>query len=410
MSWYALRRLTFPALLFLGAAIGLRSVSALSSPYQLLLNWLPIVTFGGAIALSVYFNNARRFTGALLLLVMYLVIQSQLQVPLEDPRALVIYSMLSIAVPVVGALVLFMHEPALKGRNGMLLASLMPLLVVSGWLVQQFYSGPAAAFVEAWLPIRGLPGSMLSLAAIGCFALVIAAAFWILVERDDENAAAILGSMLFAMITLAHLGRPKISAIMLGAAGLSQIASLVRSSFDMAFCDELTGLLGRRAFNDRLKSLGRRYAIAMVDVDHFKQFNDTYGHDVGDDVLKMVARQIDRVRGGGTAYRYGGEEFSVIFPGKDADHCEAFLEEIRRNVERYHLALRDTKKREIPEKEAQRRRGRRVKGRGEQSVSVTISIGLAEPDDTHAMPEDVVKAADEALYRAKQSGRNQIAY
>jgi len=410
MSWYPLRRLIFPLLLFIGAVVFLRSVSELSAPYQLLLNWLPIVTFSGAIALSVYFNNARRFTGALLLLVMYLVIQSQLQMSVVAPRALVIYSMLSIAVPLVGALVLFMHEPALKGRKGMLLASVMPLLVVSGWIVLEYFPNPAAAFVREWMPIHGLPGSMLSLAAIGSFALAIAAAFWLLVERDDENAAAILASLMFAMMTLAHLGRPKISAILLGVAGLSQIASLIRSSFDMAYRDELTGILGRRAFNDRLKVLGRRYTIAMLDVDHFKQFNDTYGHDVGDDVLKMVARQIGRVRGGGTAYRYGGEEFCVIFPGKDAEHCEAFLEEVRRNVERYKLALRDTKQREIPDKTAKQRRGRRKSGRDANSVSVTISIGLAERDGKQAAPEDVIKAADAALYRAKKAGRNQIAY
>jgi len=193
---------------------------------------------------------------------------------------------------------------------------------------------------------------------------------------------------------------------MLGAAGLSLIMSLVRSSYDMAFRDELTGLLGRRALADRFKELGGHYVIAMVDVDHFKKFNDTWGHDVGDDVLKMVAQRIDRVGGGGTAYRYGGEEFAIVFAGKDVKECEPHLQAVRRAVGRYRLALRDLKGRKISKEEAAARRGRRKQPRAAKSVSVTVSIGVAERDEQRAKPEDVITAADAALYRAKQKGRN----
>jgi len=75
-------------------------------------------------------------------------------------------------------------------------------------------------------------------------------------------------------------------------------------------------LPSRRALIERLPSLGRRYTVAMVDVDHFKNFNDTYGHDAGDQVLRMVASRLGEVSGGGTAFRYGGEEFTILFPGK----------------------------------------------------------------------------------------------
>jgi GGDEF domain-containing protein len=119
----------------------------------------------------------------------------------------------------------------------------------------------------------------------------------------------------------------------------------------------------------------------------------------------MVAMHIDRVGGGGTAYRYGGEEFSVVFPGADLEDCEPHLEQVRRAVGRYRLALRDVKGREVPEKVGKQRRGRRKHPR-ENSVSVTISIGVAERTDRTPTPEDVIKAADEALYRAKEKGRN----
>jgi len=76
--------------------------------------------------------------------------------------------------------------------------------------------------------------------------------------------------------------------------------------------------------------MGRRYVIAMLDVDHFKSFNDTYGHDVGDQVLKMVAAKINGVKGGGKPFRYGGEEFTVIFPRRRLAEAIPHLEEVRK--------------------------------------------------------------------------------
>ncbi|MBD9413860.1 GGDEF domain-containing protein [Pseudomonas sp. PDM16] len=91
---------------------------------------------------------------------------------------------------------------------------------------------------------------------------------------------------------------------------LMLVAAVVHEAYQMAYRDELTGLPGRRALNDRLDRLGRNYVIAMADVDHFKKFNDTHGHDVGDQVLRLVASQLRRIGGGGKAYRFGGEEFT----------------------------------------------------------------------------------------------------
>lgn len=102
---------------------------------------------------------------------------------------------------------------------------------------------------------------------------------------------------------------------------LMLVAAVAHEAYQMAFRDELTGLPGRRALNERLQRLGRDYVIAMVDVDHFKKFNDTHGHDVGDQVLRLVASQLRKVGGGGKAYRYGGEEFTLLFPGKSLEQC-----------------------------------------------------------------------------------------
>src|SRR5215475_3125232 len=100
----------------------------------------------------------------------------------------------------------------------------------------------------------------------------------------------------------------------MGTAGLIVAAAIVENSYRLAYHDELTLLPGRRAFNEAVMHLEHPFVIAAVDIDHFKSFNDTHGHDTGDQVLKLVAARLAEVGGGGRAFRYGGEEFTVIFP------------------------------------------------------------------------------------------------
>ena len=187
------------------------------------------------------------------------------------------------------------------------------------------------------------------------------------------------------------------------AAGVILVAALLQESHQLAFRDPLTGLPGRRALEERLRALGGHYAIAMVDVDHFKKFNDTHGHDIGDQVLKLVGGRLSQAAKGGVAYRYGGEEFSVLFPGASVDEAARELEDVRNSIETYKMAVRSPDR---PKKsdEGAKHRG---EGRTEQMLSVTVSIGVAGPKDG-ATPQQVIKAADEALYRAKQGGRNRV--
>ena len=171
----------------------------------------------------------------------------------------------------------------------------------------------------------------------------------------------------------------------------------------MAYRDDLTGLQSRRALNEQLTGLGKRYAVAMVDIDHFKRFNDTYGHDVGDQVLSMVASRLERVSGGGRPFRYGGEEFTILFPRKKGAEVLPHLEDLRKSIAGYKLWLRSPDR---PKKGSEGEKQRGGRG-GEISVSVTVSIGAADSDDGHT-PSEVIGSADKALYRAKHKGRNQV--
>ena len=179
-------------------------------------------------------------------------------------------------------------------------------------------------------------------------------------------------------------------------------AAVSHEAYQMAFRDELTGLPGRRALNERMQRLGRNYVLAMTDVDHFKKFNDTHGHDVGDQVLRLVASKLSKVTGGGRAYRYGGEEFCLVFAGKTLEECIPHLEAVREMIANYAIQLRNQESRPQDDQQGRQRRG--TSGNG--SVSVTVSIGVCERQVEHRTPEEVLKAADQALYAAKGAGRN----
>src|SRR5207247_4379588 len=126
----------------------------------------------------------------------------------------------------------------------------------------------------------------------------------------------------------------------MGAAGLILVSSIVENSYLLAYPDELTGLRDRRAFNDELLHLEKPYAIAAVDIDHFKSFNDTYGHETGDQVLRMVAARLAHVSGGGQAYRVGGEEFSIVVPGRTMEEVIPHGQLLSKTLEAQPVHLR----------------------------------------------------------------------
>jgi diguanylate cyclase (GGDEF)-like protein len=167
------------------------------------------------------------------------------------------------------------------------------------------------------------------------------------------------------------------------------------------YLDELTEIPGRRAFEESLRRLGKYYAIAMVDVDHFKHFNDRYGHQVGDQILRFIAARLKKVPFG-QAFRYGGEEFVLVMPGRRMRGIISLLNEVRRSIEESRFTIRGGNR----PLQKPRRKDRPSGGR--KQVAVTVSIGVARKGPLHPTPESVVKAADEALYRAKQMGRNRI--
>ena len=171
--------------------------------------------------------------------------------------------------------------------------------------------------------------------------------------------------------------------------------------------DSLTGLanhghfwstLGREF--ERAYRHGRSISVALLDIDHFKRFNDTYGHDVGDQLLRMVGFKLAALTGGGTAFRYGGEEFTLLFRGKHPDQAMPHIEAVWKSIHSTPFTIRVLGPRTEPRKSEPA-----PETRERQKVRVTVSIGVAGS----RAPREVVAEADGALYRAKDAGRNRIA-
>jgi GGDEF domain-containing protein len=215
-------------------------------------------------------------------------------------------------------------------------------------------------------------------------------------------------------------GSGRIPASYFAAAAFILVGAVVEKSYLLAYHDELTALPSRRAFNDALLRLTPPYSIAVADIDHFKRCNDTHGHDTGDQVLRLVASRLARVSAGGQAYRCGGEEFVILFPGKTAADVLEPLENLRRDIESSKLRLRGPDRRQQsrgPDRRNQRARGRLETGRAirqlshpqsASEISVTVSIGVATSTTEKYPAREIVHAADKALYRAKSAGRNRI--
>lgn len=164
---------------------------------------------------------------------------------------------------------------------------------------------------------------------------------------------------------------------------------------EQAIRDRLTGLYNRRHLDDQLpveferaRRKGQPVCLAMVDIDHFKHFNDDFGHEAGDEVLRAIGRYLrESLRRVDLVFRYGGEEFTVILSEADAAGARARLEAIREGA-----------------------KGLSVWYGGEKLPTPSLSVGVAFSDAEHPDPESLIRAADRALYRAKDLGRDRVEY
>jgi len=364
----------------------------------------PYFTLGVGLLVSLAFKRGRAVFAVLSLMLAYAGFRMFLGGGADAFTAKTVYAALCIFVPFNLALLSVVRERGALNPYG---ARRLGLLVAEMGITAAIVLGDHQAFSESlYRPLfadaaaAGSPIPQLGLAtmavalmvAVICAvvrASVIEAAFAVTVVAFAASCNGVVSSDVFAWLTTA---------------GVIVTAAVLQDSYRLAFRDELTGLPGRRVLNERLMSLEGNYSIAMLDVDHFKAFNDTWGHDVGDQVLKLVASRLRRVGGGGKAYRYGGEEFAIVFLGRRVLEVLPRIEALRKDIEAYEMQIRAANRPRSTEAGA-------VRSAADAApiwVTVRVSIGVAEKSERLATPDAVIKAADEALYRAKSAGRNRV--
>lgn len=394
-----------PLTVLCAAFFFLQKIPTLSPAHRELLLIAPYLAAVTGMFLAVHFHRGRPFTALLLITIFYYAYRTYLQEGISGFAPQGIYFGLTLLVPINFVLLALMRERGVFSTAGRLRFGFIAAQAAAVWLVfRHYFEDILPLFTRVLVPWGALdsillPQPLLAFSLISFLLIAVLSA-----RRQTPIESGLSGALLALGIVAAKISSPDIPATFCAAAGLIITFSILQDSYNMAFRDDLTGIPSRRALNENLHGIGRRYVIAMLDVDHFKRFNDTHGHDVGDQVLKMVAKKMLSVGGNGKAFRYGGEEFTILFPGKRIADALPHLENVRKSIEEYRMALRSDDR----PKDATQGEGKRGSRSGANEVSVTISIGVAESGEGHGSSAAVMKAADKALYRAKNKGRNQV--
>jgi diguanylate cyclase len=210
-----------------------------------------------------------------------------------------------------------------------------------------------------------------------------------------QDIREVVGEIVERTKTLGHFGKSFSNKLKEATHALETLKKDFEQVKTEATIDPLTGVANRKLFNNTLSSLTEEavkdnfpLSLLLIDIDHFKRFNDEHGHLIGDEVLKFVAKKIrDLVKGGDLVARFGGEEFTVILPETALEGARIVGENIRKFFAKSSLKTKTTSL---------------VLG----NITVSIGISTFRPGDS---PEAMIRRSDQALYAAKKAGRNRIA-
>ena len=237
----------------------------------------------------------------------------------------------------------------------------------------------------------GIPSSIWPLPEmilIPFFAFILVTTFWVNRSlRIFSNSLVLCSFPIFVSEIYANHAGMILTCYM--TMGSVLLFSVLRMYWNRVYMDELTSLPNRRALDEKLQNMDGEYLIAMVDIDKFKDCNDNYGHTEGDNVLRCVAGHLEK-HTRGRVFRYGGEEFTLIFENGNKDEIVNLINNMRESLADRKFFLRGKDKTEA------------------ENVQLTISIGLAESSESMPVAQQVIEAADQALLKAKEEGRNRL--
>jgi diguanylate cyclase (GGDEF)-like protein len=378
------------------------AVHHLVVPLHSALPFVPYFLVIAGLVLAWGYHNGREFSLFLTLGISYWALRNYIWLPnLHINEQSILFACLSLLIP----LNFLVH--AVMPDRGVLrwqIAKRLGIIVVQIAPVVWWLKHPDGALQDAlryalwnnpWP--KAITLSQPGIVTLGLAIIVLLAQ---LIRHGNVLHGGVIMALVGAMMGLNSVGHPTTSILYFSIASASLLTAIVLNSYNLAYLDELTRLPARRALKQQLLALPKHYCIAMVDIDHFKKFNDTFGHDVGDQVLRRVGAQLRNISGA-KVFRYGGEEFAILIHHKDIYEALVQLDALREHIAKTPFYLRHKRR---PRKRPERPDAKR-KSKG---IRITVSIGAAAKTERHNSPWEVIKSADKALYAAKRAGRNRV--
>ena len=356
--------------------------------------FLPVVLAMLTLILSIHFNRSLLFFYVLLVAI------SNIVLGLELVNSDLSYALLSALLPLVLlALTVLPDRGILNLRAIPAYLILLSAIIFALLMTKLSPEWISFGLLSDWLPARYFDWTAQSQSVLFISLIVFMAMLVLYFLQPSPHMAAGLG-VLIMLLSQLHSGDTDSSLHVFSSIALLMcLYAVLQESWHMAYLDELTELPARRALREKFQKMGGLYTVAMLDVDHFKKFNDRYGHDTGDAVLRMIATKMRKVTGGGVSYRYGGEEFTIVFNGKTHEDAMPHLDNLRETIAGTPFVIN---------RASRRKSDKKVKHKKKRSVTVTVSIGVADSKSNISSPWDVLKLSDKALYRAKGKGRNRV--
>ncbi|GMR17786.1 MAG: GGDEF domain-containing protein [Gammaproteobacteria bacterium] len=400
----SLTTLIGPAAILLAAAWILSREISLHPAFLDLFHYVPYLFLGAGLALSWRFSQGRSFFLIVILAISYWSLDTIARnLDSADITAMSVYAGVCFLLPINFVAFSLSKEQGVFSKHN-IVRYIMVLMQIA--IVGIFANLESDTYVRP-LFIKFDSTGLLAHSKLPEIAQIIfLLALFVLAIRLFMNRSALAGGVIGALIAMGlslnyELGGLE-SILYASIASFILMLAVVQDSYILAYHDDLTGLPGRRALNEQMMKLGGKYVMAMVDVDHFKKFNDKYGHHIGDQVLRFVAAKLEAVRGGGKVYRYGGEEFTILFQGKESPDVIDYLEQVHTAIGEAEFVVRS---KDRPKKRPEQKPPSK---KTLLTVKVTVSVGVAGKTDRRPTPQHVLKAADRSLYQAKRAGRNQI--
>ena len=398
-------RFVTPTLCMLLALLLCWQQQALGNDLLALLPQLPYVLLLISALMALLSNRSRELALSLCILFSYWLIRTHLQAPLDSQPASQIFTMLAFAIPIIGISLIFLPEQGLTHPQGIATFAGVPILLLA--LSQLLIINPEL-FAQTSMALVNEPlwFTRLSASSVITTVITLGVASLMIVRRQQSIESSVLGCIAMLFVTLGWIQLNNISAALFTGMGLLLTINITSGLLHIGFYDELTQIGNRRALIEAAKTAGNQYTLAMVDADHFKKINDRFGHDLGDQALKVIASCMLKTGCGGKAYRYGGEEFCLLFKGKTRDQVADCLEELRKAIANYDMVIRDKKQRPKEQGIGEKKRGA---SKRHSNLRLTVSVGVADSTNGGSF-EHLVKLADRALYKAKAGGRNRLEF